>query len=72
VVARRAAGVLLIRAWVEEGRLKARVTRTVGGDTDVLNVAGAEELLAAVERWIEHLGAPGEAANGGAPPVTPR
>jgi hypothetical protein len=56
---RRAAGALLIRAWVDEGRLKARLMRLVDGDTETLTVVGAGALLAAVTHWIDLLAPPG-------------
>ncbi len=57
-------GSLLIRAWVDEGRLKARVMQLLGDDAESLNVVGTEELLASIQRWIEEL-----AASGGAEPA---
>jgi hypothetical protein len=49
------AGALLVRAWVDEGRLKARLILLVEGETQTLAMVGREAVLAAVGRWLEHL-----------------
>jgi hypothetical protein len=52
-----ATGTLLVRAWFEEGRLKARVMRTVDGETETMVVAGGDAVLAVIEAWIARLAA---------------
>lgn len=48
------AGALLIRAWVDEDRLKARLIRLADGETETIAVvAGQEAILAAVEQWLQ-------------------
>jgi len=53
-----ASGVLLVRAWIEEGRLKARVLRLAGGETETVVAVGADAVLAAVAGWLELLAPP--------------
>ena len=49
---------LVIRAWVEGGRLRARIvqTRDIESVRPMESAAGsAEELVRAVERWVRSL-----------------
>jgi len=51
--------VLVIRAWVEGGRLRARIvqTRDIESVKPVESAAGsAEEVVRAVEEWVRNLG----------------
>ena len=51
-----ATGALLIRAWIEDDRVKARVIQLADGQTETLAVvAGEKAILAAVEGWIHQL-----------------
>lgn len=58
MVTRPGAGALLIRAWVDEGRLKARLAEPVDGETKALTVVGPEAVLAAVKGWVDQLAPP--------------
>ena len=61
---RSRAGALLIRAWLDEGRLKARVMTLAEGETEVFNLAGAEAIRAAVDAWIDRLTGPDDSETG--------
>ena len=53
------AAVLVIRAWVEGSRLRARIvqTRDIESVKTVESAAGsAEEVMKAVEEWLRSLG----------------
>lgn len=58
------AGAILIRAWVEEGRLKARVMLLAMGETQTVAVVGAEAIGAAVDAWIDRLTRPEDDSGG--------
>jgi hypothetical protein len=58
-VAAREAGVLVLRAWVEDGwprRVRVRVTRVVGGRQPSASAASnADDVCAIVRAWLEEL-----------------
>jgi hypothetical protein len=52
------AGALVVRAWFEDGRLRARVTSTtdLSAPDETVELAGDREaVLAAVRRWLDAL-----------------
>ncbi len=52
-------GVILVRAWVDDGRLVARVTSSAGNGasrTDL--VVGADEVGRVVREWLEEVTEP--------------
>jgi hypothetical protein len=59
MAAEERAAVLVIRAWVERGRLRARIiqTRDIESVRPAESAAGsAAELVRAVEEWVRSLG----------------
>lgn len=51
-----ATGALLIRAWIEEDRVKARLILLADGQTETLAVVvGEKALLAVVQAWLHQL-----------------
>jgi hypothetical protein len=55
VAAKERTGVLVVRAWIEAGELRARITytRNIASARPRETVAGsAEEIVRAVERWL--------------------
>ncbi len=60
MIEQSSAGALMIRVWIDDGRLKARLIQLAQGETETDVVVGREAVIAAVERWLEQL------------PVTPR
>jgi hypothetical protein len=59
MAAQERAAVLVIRAWVEGSRLRARIvqTRDIESVKTVESAAGsAEEVVKAVEEWLRSLG----------------
>jgi hypothetical protein len=55
VVRQERTAVLVIRAWLEEGRLRARITHTrdIGSVSTVETAAASsEEVVRAVETWL--------------------
>jgi hypothetical protein len=58
MAAQERAAVLVIRAWVEGSRLRARIvqTRDIESVKPVVSAAGsAEEVVRAVEEWLRSL-----------------
>jgi hypothetical protein len=59
MAAEERAAVLVIRAWVEGGRLRARIvqTRNIESVKPIESAAGsAEEVVRTVEEWLRILG----------------
>lgn len=51
-------GVLVVRAWIEDGRLKARITRTVDveqRDSITTAASTAEQIHTEVRHWLDEL-----------------
>ena len=50
-------GVMLVRAWLHDGQLVARLHTSVSGDSGQIEevVVGLEQVGAAVQRWLRDL-----------------
>jgi hypothetical protein len=58
-------GVLVIRIWLEQNEMRARISRSLdieAGETAVCVVAGAGEIKAIVTRWLRQFAARAGAA----------